>query len=190
MINIAGVLEWLSQWLKYRPIFDGDLLYLERFYLGSLFGRTFFLHKICASDPDRGLHDHPWDSFSVLLSGSYDEEILQPPIQDQIDQLADGYRKGFHDRYGLGRLLTVYRRVKWFNSIPGTKFHRLVLIGSQPVWTLFVHGHRRKSWGFWRHNRYEVFENPPEIERESWFAKALTKHEYSRRGATGSSPDS
>jgi hypothetical protein len=178
--NLAPALEWFSQRLKYRPIYDGDLLYLERFYVGRVGKYTIFLHKICASDPDRGVHDHPWNSFSILLAGSYDEEILVPQVQTVIDFISPSYRKGFPDRYGLGRLLTIYRRVHWFNRIPGFKFHRLVLIGSHPVWTLFIHGKRFKSWGFWRWTRFDVYNEPPSIQRESWTATGLSKQQIRR----------
>jgi len=180
MLNLSGILEWLSQWLKYRPIYDGDLLYLERFYLGRIGQWTFFLHKVCASDPDRGLHDHPWNAFSFLLSGSYDEEILIPVVQEEVYRISAAYPKGFSEQFAFGRLLTIYRRVLWFNRIPGNKFHRLVLIASNPVWTLFVHGKRVKSWGFWRWRRFEVYEGPPPLweKRGGWFDTAKTKRQY------------
>jgi hypothetical protein len=179
-INLAAFFEWLSQRLKYRPIYDGDLLYLERFYLGRIGRYTFFLHKICASDPDRGIHDHPWNSVSFLLSGSYDEEVLIPVIQSEVDVMSKFYPRGFPSSFGLGRSLTFHRRVRWFNRIPATKFHRLVLIASNPVWTLFVHGQRRKAWGFWRSQSYEVFEEAPPLgeKRGGWFDTAKTKRHY------------
>lgn len=180
MPRLSALLEWLSQWLKYRPIYDGELLYLERFYLGRIGQWIFYLHKICASDPDRGLHDHPWDGFSFLLCGEYDEEVLMPFIQDQVNLISASYSRGYPTTYGLGRLLTAYRRVRWFNRISGTKFHRVVLIASNPVWSLFVHNKRRKAWGFWRYRRYEVFEDvPPLWEKPGrWFDTAKTKRQY------------
>ena len=37
--------------------------YLERYYLGSLFGVTAYLHRFVGYDSDREVHDHPWTLF-------------------------------------------------------------------------------------------------------------------------------
>ena len=48
--------------------------YLERYYLIGLFGWHAYLHRFVDSDPDRGLHDHPWGrAVSLVLSGAYRE---------------------------------------------------------------------------------------------------------------------
>lgn len=132
--------------LPCRIISDGDTPYLERYYVGTLLGWRFYLHRFVGSDPDRGLHDHPWrKAFSVILSGWYWEET----------------------RSGT-------RKVKWFNSLTGDTFHRVVLphryqcelapVGDwifdehfekskwsdlMPCWTLFFHSVGNvKPWGF------------------------------------------
>ena len=48
--------------------------YLERFYVLSLSFLGIYLHRFWADDDD-GLHDHPWHSISIVLSGSYNEEM-------------------------------------------------------------------------------------------------------------------
>lgn len=128
------LLYWLSGRLPCRLINDGDRPYLERYYVGRLFGLTFYLHRFVGSDPARGLHDHPWDrAYSLILSGWYFEET----------------------RSGM-------RKVRWFNRLTGDSFHRVVLppLGiktatgvrqaswKQPCWTLFCHGPYTKRWGF------------------------------------------
>lgn len=130
------LLYWLSGRLPCRLINDGDRPYLERYYVGRLFGWTFYLHRFVASDPARGLHDHPWDrAWSLILSGWYFEET----------------------RAGL-------RKVRWFNRLTGDTFHRVVLPceldgkryenetcsthKAVPCWTLFAHGPYTKRWGF------------------------------------------
>lgn len=115
-------LFWITGKLPCRIISDGDEPYLERYYLCTFFGVRFYLHRFVASDPDCGLHDHPWRwAFSILLSGWYAEET----------------------RYGL-------RNVRWFNRLSGDTFHRVILKDG-PVWTLFMHRARReKPWGFLR----------------------------------------
>ena len=133
----------LSGWLPFREISDGNVPYLQRYYLFTLLGWRFYLHQFVGSDPDRGLHDHPWPkAYSVILSGWYWEET----------------------RSGT-------RKVKWFNSLTGDTFHRVVLpkkiefpwTGSRhfnytpaPCWTLFMHkAGNVKPWGFLRPERFQ-----------------------------------
>lgn len=143
------LLRWITNYLPCRIINDGERPYLERYYLFTLLGWTFYLHQFVGSDPDRGLHDHPWPrAFSIILSGWYWEET----------------------RAGT-------RRVRWFNTLTGDTFHRVVLPYSQyadndqyvrgllsrarkiypdfgdldvlPCWTLFFHRAKKvKPWGF------------------------------------------
>jgi len=124
----------LSGRLPCRIISDGGRPYLERYYIGTVFGTRIYLHRFVASDPDRGLHDHPWRwAFSLILCGWYYEE----------------------NRYGM-------RKVRWFNWLTGDSFHRVILFGPSSgdlldyetptqVWTLFFHrAERAKPWGFLR----------------------------------------
>ena len=122
-------LFWLSGHLPCRIIAEEGSVYLERYYLFTLLGWRFYLHRFVGSDPDHGLHDHPWSrAFSIILAGWYWE----------------------HTRSGV-------RRVRWFNALTGDTFHRVVLPDSiwgrhpAPCWTLFFHRTEYvKEWGFWR----------------------------------------
>lgn len=111
----------LSARLPCRIIADGGVPYLERYYLTTICGVRFYLHRFVGSDPDRGLHDHPWPwAASIVLSGSYIE--LK--------------RTGLH-------------QVKWMNLIGGDTFHRIIV--EKPCWTLFFHRSKCvKPWGFLR----------------------------------------
>lgn len=120
-------LFWLSGKLPARIISDGQVPYLERYYLFTVLGWRFYLHRFVGSDPDRGLHDHPWPrAFSIVLHGWYYEDRR------------DGRRK-----------------VRWFNSLTGDTFHRVVLPCNYATeqewlcWTLFLHrAGSTKEWGF------------------------------------------
>lgn len=124
---IRPLLYQLTNRLPARVINDGNAPYLERYYVGTVFGVRFYLHQFVGSDPDRGLHDHPWPwAFSVILAGSYLEET----------------------RAGT-------KPVRWFNFLTGDSFHRVILkerYGRKlPVWTLFAHRAKKtKRWGFLR----------------------------------------
>lgn len=126
------ILYWLAGYLPARIISDGETPYLERYYLWTIFGWRFYLHRFVGSDPDRGLHDHPWiRAFSIVLSGWYIEERR-----------------------------TGSRPVVWFNSLGADTFHRVVLPPCGPCWTLFFHRTgKAKEWGFLkRRGGVQVFE--------------------------------
>jgi hypothetical protein len=138
------LLYWLSGLLPCRIISDNGLPYLERYYICTILGVRFYLHRFVGSDPARGLHDHPWAwARSLILSGWYFEET----------------------RAGT-------RTVRWYNKLTGDTFHRVVLPKydvlvtrgtradaqllitefeqqDQPCWTLFFHSLAYvKPWGF------------------------------------------
>lgn len=72
--------DWLtfhhySRGRKPDEIFDGSgEPYLYRWYVVPKNpNANVYFHLQASSDPDRPLHDHPWDSMSVILAGGYDE---------------------------------------------------------------------------------------------------------------------
>lgn len=112
--------------------------YLERYYVGQLFGVIFYLHRIVSSDSERHLHNHPWGwGRSLILNGGYIEEIV-------TDLTASGP-------------LTERRRIRWWNKVDGAHFHRIHK-AEPDTWSLFFHGPRArilrggasepKGWGF------------------------------------------
>jgi hypothetical protein len=95
----------------------GDV-YMRRWFPGM--GQRLRYHEILGSDPDRDLHDHPWDFTSKILDGSY------------LEITPDDER-----RYGPGDVIK--RRA--------TDLHRLVVVDG-PVWTAVRTGPVRRHWGF------------------------------------------
>lgn len=89
-----------------------------------------YLHLQVQSDPERPLHDHPWDNQSVILSGGYNELVQSdPPFSPEWIRVA---RKG----------MTVARKAE--------EAHRLILPEGVPyTLTLFTTGPVRRLWGFW-----------------------------------------
>lgn len=131
MIN--SILYWLSGFLSCKIISgDSGQPYLERYMIarwGKNGEHTLFLHRFLDSDSDRGIHDHPWDSKSFIVSGGYNEKRL----------IVDGdYKK------------VILRNIKpfSFNKIGKNDFHQIILKEKTPAWTLFYHGPRVKHWGF------------------------------------------
>ncbi len=122
---IRNFLYRVSGRLPCRIISDAGRPYLERYYVATVLGVRIYLHRFVASDPDRGLHDHPWAwGASLVLAGWYLEESRSGP-----------------------------RVVKWFNAFGGDFFHRVLIPvgGPSEVWTLFCHrAGDVKPWGFLR----------------------------------------
>lgn len=89
-----------------------------------------YLHIQVASDPERPLHDHPWDNTSHILSGGYDEIVL-PGTPFAIRQVFRRFK---------GQ--TIHRRAE--------EAHRLILPSGVPyTMTLFTTGKHERTWGFW-----------------------------------------
>lgn len=95
--------------------------YLARWYLIPR-NRFFniYLHRFDGSDDDRALHDHPWISVSVMLTGELIEHDLS-------------------GRHHVPWLLPVFRRARYA--------HRLELVRG-PAFTVFITGPRLRLWGF------------------------------------------
>lgn len=96
-------------------------------------GPNVFLHIQVASDPERPLHDHPWDNTSHILAGGYDELTL-PGSPFAIRQVFSRF---------TGQ--TIHRKAE--------EAHRLILPANVPyTMTLFTTGQHRRDWGFWCHD--------------------------------------
>lgn len=94
-------------------------------------GQTYF-HIQTGDDDDRGLHDHPWPSMSVILAGGYNEEV-------------------FWGSQGWGQATTKYQRQPGdFVFRPANEAHRLTLPeGVKYTMTQFSTGPILRDWGFY-----------------------------------------
>ena len=111
-----------------------------------------YFHIQVVDDPERPLHDHPWDNTSVILAGGYDElyrPLAAPPHAIMDTVLTRKVREGD----------VVHRKAE--------EPHRLLL--ASPLGytvTLFSTGPKRRPWGFWFpdgwRDQREVIENLPD----------------------------
>lgn len=140
----ARVRHW---WGWVRHILRDGQAYLDRYSLraqgpsGTNPWRV-YLHQFHAPDGP-GHHNHPsaW-SFSVVLWGSYTEEIMTGTSHNTVVG------------HGIGPVVA-RRRVRWFNWISADRYHRIAELhpgpGTRNVWTVFVCGPLTgRGWGFWR----------------------------------------
>lgn len=100
-------------------------------------GFQIYLHKICRSDADRELHDHPWDFVSLILWRGYREEI------DLLE--------GVEGRELVDHVLRIQRTSrKWPGMILVRRAeHRHRVLVGKPAWTLVFTSKKRRTWGFW-----------------------------------------
>jgi hypothetical protein len=122
---------------------DYEVIYLRRWWLVPK-NKWFnvFLHEFRSSDEDRSLHDHPWWSISILLSGSY------------LEHVPTNYDKWVEEN---NREISIIKRDSSFPVYRSVKsIHRIEII-TPTVWTLFITGPSVREWGFhcpwgWRHH--------------------------------------
>jgi hypothetical protein len=134
-----GLVRWLLlQAFKtpYTHIWsaDGNTMYMGRWWLFNSYpygsdgaGRRWSwlpsvrIHHIMRADQDRDHHDHPWNARTIILEGQYTEE----------------------------------RGKQLITRIPGDtatlnfgEYHRIAQVSDGGVWTLFITGRKRGTWGF------------------------------------------
>lgn len=136
--------------------------YLERYYIGKIFGITFYLHRFVSADTERNVHDHPWGwAFAIVLAGGYKEERLQ-----YFDLKRDGW---------VSKTRNIHRGK--INIINAPVFHRIG--DAKPeTYTLFVHGPRTKGWGFLRLVKDEpivMYHQPYDVKASKGWDKTAPK---------------
>lgn len=130
---------WLKKHKRHRMIKRDGENYLERFYILSTPWLGVYLHRFWASDAD-GLHDHPWNSISILINGVYFEE---EPERQCVP-------------YGP----TIIRRRSPLHPVCKIRSrydaHRITIDPNNPgAWSLFVRfGLKRRTWGFYQDRKW------------------------------------
>jgi len=124
----------------------GPLLLRHIIVKGPLFGLC--VHKLCRSDYDRALHDHPWWFISLVLWGGYLEVTAPDPGRDAfIERRGDATIRDPGLRF-RGPMSLAFRPAEWR--------HRVVIPGRsgpdgppRAALTLVLMGPRIRKWGFW-----------------------------------------
>ena len=124
-----------------RMIYRNELPYLERFYLLSTKWIGVYLHRFWANDDD-GLHDHPWNSVSILLAGGYNEEVSERQDVPYGPTLIH-YRRPLHPPFKIRSKYAAHR----ITVLDGTEGQ---------CWSLFIRfGLKRRQWGFYQNNGWK-----------------------------------
>lgn len=152
--------QWLVEWLITRAqrtpythitSADGQNLYMGRWWLFNPYGRgvdgeqtparfawlpSVRIHHICRADQDRDLHDHPWNARTIVLRGWY------------LEQLPADAKRGAPGPKAIGDWRWSMRRTGDTGRLLHGEFHRIHDISEGGVWTLFITGPKRGTWGF------------------------------------------
>ena len=137
-----------------------DTPYLYRWYVTpkSDAGNVYF-HIQVDSDPQRPLHDHPWDNTSLILSGGYRELYADVPLH-----MAHSIRT----RYLLKGQM-VFRAAR--------EAHRLELPRHIPyTMTLFTTGPKIRTWGFWPDGKFVPYTKFVEMSADG--SMSVTQEKY------------
>lgn len=108
------------------------------------------LHYMNAPDPGVDLHDHPWDFFSIVLWGHYDEWRIDTRIAPQMADIAKGV-----DHYDVCTPGVEEHR-GWLSvkRLRLDEAHKTVRISRFGCVSLCFRGPRRRSWGFYTPSGY------------------------------------
>lgn len=145
-----AVAGFLIRRAKRTPYFhitgpDGSV-YMERYWLFNpypanssdankkRFPISIRLHRIVRPDQDSHMHDHPWNARTFILRGGYTE--VRPLYSDP------DMREFAHLETALARTAGDTAALKF------GEYHRITDVSNDGVWTLFVTGKYRGTWGF------------------------------------------
>lgn len=133
---IAGTTGDRKRWAFFEGLdvgADGDP-YLDRLRLIQTPWAGIYLHHIHRPDRDPDPHDHPWAFWSLILCGSYREQVWS----DKTDI----------------RTARLRSRKRWSWARTNRNAAHIITRITGPLWTLVVVGPRRADWGFWERGRF------------------------------------
>jgi hypothetical protein len=102
------------------------VLHFKRWRLLSLPWFSIYIHGIYKEDLDEHLHDHPWNIWTIVLSGGYIEQVKN--LDGTYSTIR---RKRFH---------TGYRKAD--------QFHKILTLLRPKTYTLAIVGRRDHDWGY------------------------------------------
>lgn len=162
IISRPRVADWLIRRAMSTPYqhitsADGSSVYMGRWWLFNAYPGahgnhpqprhipwlpSVRIHHICRADQDRDLHDHPWNARTIILRGWYREERLFAGMSDA--EACRAFSLGNY-RAGIGEL---FRPLGYTGRLLFGQYHRISAVPDDGVWTLFITGRKRGTWGF------------------------------------------
>lgn len=119
-----------------------------------------YLHKFLRSDDDRALHDHPWASVAIIISGpGYFEHTFVDPNFGLISGTKMRFHKAWKPVFRGSKhahRIELVKTAAFSDLLHGVLLNQYVPTYEHPVWTIFITGPKLREWGFhclngWRH---------------------------------------
>lgn len=110
-----------------------------------------YLHNIGEPDPGQDLHDHPYNFWSVILSGGYDEWVNSKytaifDAKQNVRWWKEYDWTGPLNPPRRGKFIT---RRRWsVHHMDTDHCHRIGGVDDR-TWTLVIRGPRKQEWGFY-----------------------------------------
>lgn len=129
---------------------DGTEVYMGRWWLFNPYGKgeqgqvlparftwlpSIRVHHIMRKDNDRDLHDHPWNARTIILRGSYLEEVPAPVPYVGLWGHTSRRREQWREPGQTARILF-------------GQYHRIKYVSDGGVFTMFITWKYRGTWGF------------------------------------------
>lgn len=151
------------RWRRMRLRRDDGKIYLDRWGFELVPGSEpderprewfgIFVHRMTAPDPGLDLHDHPWWFATIPIVGSYVEERAMtreaPALARDAEMVADQWHVEYVSRGNRQHV----RRGRW-RGMRLDECHRITDLSGPRVWTVVVHGPKRRRWGFYEPDGY------------------------------------
>lgn len=161
---------------------EGEL-HFRRWRIISTPWFSVYIHGIYMPDEDAHLHDHPWNYASLVLKGSFTEQTLKYNYIEstEIDQTKE-------DKIKIKRVWknaeTAEKVVSIFDFITrnAKHFHKIKVLHSKSVYTLFFTGRRLRDWGYdvdgtWvSHQDYRLKKRNNTLNQENDNRRPITDH--------------
>jgi len=125
---------------------EGEL-HFQRYRLFSSPWLRFYIHKICLSDFDHHMHTHPWNFFSLILKGGYEQEYWDHSKNNK----------------------TSFMKVRAFDILNMGRYeaHKITLTKS-PTWTFVIAYGGKGPWGYSTDNGFIEHKRYRELKNKGW----------------------
>lgn len=162
IVSRPAVADWLIRRAKRTPYqhitsADGASVYMGRWWLFNAYPGAYGdhpqprhipwlpsvrIHHICRADQDRDLHDHPWNARTIILRGWYHEERPLDAVSPWDVVCSDIV----HAEEGMR--VQLQRSIGYTGQLLFGQYHRISEVSPGGVWTMFITGRKRGTWGF------------------------------------------
>ena len=147
---VLKLADWCEKTGRLHVITGGpkdETAYLARYILFKSKYGCIYIHRFLRSDADHP-HDHPWNFFTYVISGGYDEwyyDVERPERSPDMKEYYSYWTTEINKRQP-GSL--AYRKATDIHKVVLNRSYTLDEIKEAPFTICFM-GPRLRHWGFW-----------------------------------------